>query len=79
LEATDRDIIGDPFHVRAVKRCGATTRDAGVRISRVQGYAEWHDPDFQAAVVERMRLAAQTAGRRFGVGAGAFAWLAELD
>ena len=77
LEASDRDIIGDPFHVRAVKKCGATTRDAGVRISRVQGYAEWHDPDFQAAVVQRMQAIALAAGRRFGVGPEAFAWLAE--
>jgi len=64
LEATDRDIIGDPFHVRAVKKCGATTRDAGVRISCAQGFSEWHDPAFQTAVVEKMRQRAAAAGRR---------------
>ena len=77
LDATDRDIIGDPFHVRAVKKRGATTRDAGVRISRAQGLSEWHDPAFQTAVVERMRQRAAAAGRRFGTGVAAFAWLAE--
>jgi DNA repair photolyase len=76
LEATDRDIIGDPFHVRAVKKSGATTREAGVRVSRAQGFAEWHDPAFQAAVVERMRQTAAAAGRRFAIGPEAFAWLA---
>jgi len=63
--------------VRAVKKCGATTRDAGERISRAQGFAEWHDPAFQAAVVERMRQKAAAAGRRFATGPDAFAWLAQ--
>jgi DNA repair photolyase len=77
LEATDHDIIGDPFHVRAVKKCGATTRDAGLRISLVRGFDEWHDPAFQTAVVRRMRQTAAAAGRRFATGPDAFAWLAE--
>ncbi len=79
LDATDRDIIGDPFHVRAVKKCGATTRDAGVRVSRAQGFTEWHDPAFQTAVVERMRHSAAAAGRRFATGTAAFGWLAEAS
>ncbi|MGA2595281.1 MAG: radical SAM protein [Bryobacteraceae bacterium] len=79
LEATERDIIGDPFHVRAVKKCGATTRDAATRISRARGFAEWHDPAFQTAVVERMRQRAEAAGRRFATGTEAFSWLAEID
>ncbi len=78
LDATDRDIIGDPFHVRAVKKSGATTRDAGVCISRARGFMEWHDPAFQAAVVKRMRQRAAAAGRRFGTGTEAFGWLAEM-
>jgi DNA repair photolyase len=77
LEATDEDIIGDPFHVRAVKKCGATTRDAGLRISYAQGFTEWHDPGFQTAVTERMRQKAAAAGRRFATGPQAFGWLAE--
>jgi len=79
LEATDRDIIGDPFHVRAIKKYGATTRDAATRISRARGFTEWHDPAFQAALVERMRHRAEAAGRRFATGTEAFAWLAESD
>jgi len=77
LDSTDRDIICDPFHVRAVKKCGATTRDAGVRISRVQGFLDWHDPAFQMAVMEKMRQRVATSGRRFATGTQAFAWLAE--
>src|ERR1700722_894758 len=76
LDASDRDIIGDPFHVRAVKKRGATTRDAAVRISCVRGFTEWHDPAFQTAVAERMRRRAEAAGRRFATGSQAFAWLA---
>jgi len=77
LEATDRAIIGDPLHVRAVKKSGATTRDAGVRVSRAQGFSDWHDPAFQTAVVERMRQRAAAAGRRFATGPEGFGWLAE--
>lgn len=77
LDTTDHDIIGDPFHVRAVKRCGATTRDAGLRISRAQGFTQWHDPAFQTAAIETMRRKAAAAGRRFGTGPRAFGWLAE--
>ncbi len=79
LDATDGDIIGDPFHVRATKKNGATTRDAGLRVSRAQGFESWHDPAFQAAVTERMRQTASAAGRRFATGPQAFAWLAETS
>ncbi len=79
LEATDRDIIADPFHVRSVKTSGATTREAALRISEKHGYARWHEPEFQSEVVETMRRRALGAGRRFGTGPRAFAWLAEGD
>jgi hypothetical protein len=36
LAAMDRDLIGDSFQVRAVKKPGAATREAVHRISRVQ-------------------------------------------
>jgi DNA repair photolyase len=75
LAATDRDIIGDPFHVRAVKTTGATTREAARRISLKRGFELWHDPAFQSEIVERIRLKAEAAGRRFAVGPRAFAWL----
>jgi DNA repair photolyase len=79
LEATDRDIIADPFHVRAVKRSGATTREAGWRVSENRGYVKWHEPEFQTEIVERMRSHAERAGRRFGTGPRAFSWLAEIN
>jgi DNA repair photolyase len=79
LEATDRDIVADTFHVRAVKTSGATTREAARRISEKRGYIKWHQPDFQLEIVDRMRDRAARAGRRFGTGTRAFAWLAEVN
>jgi len=79
LDATYRDIIADPFHFRAVKTTGATTREAAARISQKHGYAQWHDPQFQADIVEKMRSRALRAGRRFGTGTRAFGWLAEVN
>jgi DNA repair photolyase len=78
LDATDRDIIADPFHVRSVKTSGGTTREAALRISQKRGYMTWHDPDFHAEVLEVMRRHAARAGRNFGTGVRAFAWLAEV-
>jgi len=79
LEATDRDIVADPFHVRVVKTSGATTRAAALRISDERAYIKWHEPEFQAEMVERMRDRAMRAGRRFGTGTRAFGWLAEVN
>jgi DNA repair photolyase len=55
LEASGRELIGDPLHVRAVKRQGATTREAAFRIAKVQGHVEWLNPAFQEEIVERIR------------------------
>ncbi len=77
LEATDRDVIGDPLHVRSVKPQGATTREAALRISSAHGYEAWHTPSFQQTVLERIRTVVDAAGRRFATGPGAFAWLSE--
>jgi DNA repair photolyase len=79
LDVTDQAIIADPFHVRSVKTTGATTRPAALDISQKRGFGQWHDPAFQSEIVGRMRARALTAGRRFGTGAQAFAWLAEAD
>ena len=79
LAATDHDIIADAFHTRAVKTSGATTRDAALHISQKRQYSEWHEPEFQSAVLERMRRRALNAGRRFGTGPAAFSWLAEVN
>jgi len=77
LRSTSEDIIGDPFHVRAVKRHGATTREAAQRISGRHGFSSWHEPEFQTEVVERIRRVAASAGRRFAAGTEGFSWLAQ--
>jgi DNA repair photolyase len=76
IDATRRDLIGDPLHVRSVKPHGATTREAAWRISEVRGFTEWLDGDFQKNVVERIRRAACQRGRSFEIGPRGFARLA---
>jgi DNA repair photolyase len=76
IEASGRDIIGDPFHVRAVRKHGAVTRDAANRVSEKKGFLSWHDPQYTETVIQRMPASAAAAGRRFGVGPDAFGWLA---
>ncbi len=75
LQETDAPIIADPFHVRAVKRSGATTRDAAIATCRRHGWEEWLDPEFQASVLETMETTASRAGRRFGHGSAGFGML----
>ncbi len=77
LDVTGHDIIGDPFHTRAVNPRGATTRAETLQVSRRHGFESWHDPDFQAQIVERIRREVTAAGRRFAVGTDGFRWLAE--
>ncbi len=75
LEATENAIIADPLHIRATKPRGATTREAALRISARHGFLEWHDAKFQAGIVDRMRRAAEDAGREFATGIEAFSML----
>lgn len=77
LAATDGDVIVDPFHVRAVKKQGATTRDAAVRISIKHQHTEWFDPAFQASIVARIQHSVSSAGRRCAAGTEGFSWLAQ--
>jgi len=72
MDATDRDLICDPFHVRAVKTSGATTRDAALRISAIHGFSEWLDPAFQADIVSRLAVRALSRGRRLTAGVAGF-------
>ncbi len=72
LEETEGAVIGDPFHVRAVKKSGATTRDAAWAICRKHGWEEWLDASFQSEVLERMKLMAERAGRTFAWGPPGF-------
>ncbi len=77
LEATREDIIGDPFHVRAVKRHGATTREAAARIAEKHDQFEWLDPHFQQETLQRIESYVNQAGRRFAAGTEGFRWLAQ--
>jgi DNA repair photolyase len=76
IDATDRDVIGDPLHVRAVKRHGATTREAAVRVSAANGHDDWLDAGFQESIVERIRSFARGMGKTFETGPRGFARLA---
>ena len=76
LEVTAGPVIADPLHVRAVKKSGATTREAGLAICRRHGWEEWLQPAFQQAVLNRMRTVAEGAGRKFGHGPKGFGLLA---
>jgi DNA repair photolyase len=77
IQATGRNLIGDPLHVRSVKPRGATTRDAAFRIAETQGQEEWLDAEFQASIVERIDREARQAGFRFETGPRGFARLAQ--
>jgi hypothetical protein len=63
--------------VREVKTSGATTREGAVRISAVRGFSRWHDPEYQAEVVARLRTRALAAGRKLEAGVAGFRMLAE--
>ncbi len=69
-------VIADPFHVRAVKRSGATTREAAARICERHGWSQWLDPAFQREVLARMERRVQELGREFGYGTVGFGMLA---
>jgi DNA repair photolyase len=77
LGCTDSDVIVDPFHVRAVKKLGATTRQAAFRISVKHDHSAWFDPAFQSAIVARIQNSVSFAGRRCAAGTEGFSWLAK--
>jgi DNA repair photolyase len=68
-------IVSDALHVRAVKRSGATTREAAISICDRHGWNNWLDPAFQTEVLARMAHAAKAAGREFGHGPRGFGLL----
>jgi DNA repair photolyase len=76
IEASGGDLIGDPLHVRAVKRTGATTRIAAAKIAEANHHQAWLDPAFQQQMVARIRAAAQEWGRDFSIGTVGFSRLA---
>ncbi len=76
LDASGRDLIGDPLHIRSAKPRGATTRDAAFRVSTVNDQQAWFDRAFQDGVVERIQRTARSQGRTFATGPSGFATLA---
>jgi len=76
IDATNRDLIGDPLHIRAIKRHGATTREAAFKISATHHHDDWLDAASQARMVEQIDRVAREAGFTFTTGARGFARLA---
>lgn len=76
IQATGRDLIGDPLHIRSTKRHGATTREAAFKISAAQGHGDYLDASGQATVVEQIDSIAREAGFTFTTGPRGFARLA---
>ena len=70
-------IIADPFHLRSVKRSGATTRAAAVAICEHRGWSDWLESAFQIETLNRMKIHAETSNRRFGHGVSGFRLLTE--
>jgi DNA repair photolyase len=77
LDATERDIIGDPLHIRSLKPHGATTREAAHAIGARLDHTAWLDPAFQKDVIARIGRAVSKAGRTFGTGPEGFRWLTQ--
>lgn len=76
IAASERNVIGDPLHIRATKSRGATTRDAAFHIARAQQHQPWLEAEFQAEVVERIARVARRLGTTFETGPRGFARLA---
>lgn len=76
IEASGRDLIGDPLHVRETKRHGATTREAAFNISALHHHGDYLNPAHQATVVEQIDAVARRSGFTFTTGPRGFAKLA---
>jgi DNA repair photolyase len=76
IEATGRDLIGDPLHIRSTKARGATTREAAFKISAAHHHDQYLDAEGQARVVEQIDRIAREAGFTFTTGPQGFARLA---
>ena len=78
IEASGRDLIGDPLHIRATKPRGATTHPAAVKVSAANGYDEWLDAEFQSRMIRRIEKATGERGHAFVTGPRGFARLATV-
>ena len=76
LEASGRDLIGDPLHIRRVKPRGATTREAAFRVSTANHHQQCFEAEFQSEMVGRIQATARSMGHSFATGPSGFATLA---
>ncbi len=77
LEASRRDLIGDPLHVRETKPRGATTRSLAFRIAQRYGEEDWFRAGFQYELLRRIEQFAARAGYDFASGPQGFGRLAK--
>lgn len=75
IEASGRNLIGDPLHVRASKPRGATTREIAAKISSRNGHEQWFEPAFQTEIVQCATAVARRLGYSFLIGTAGFACL----
>ena len=76
IGAAQRNLIGDPLHVRGAKPYGATTRRVAFEIARRYGECEWFNVAFQLEILERIRRVAISAGFDLATGPQGFGLLA---
>lgn len=77
LEASHRNVIGDPLHIRDTKAQGATTRPAAWRVAAHHGEEEWFEARYQREILRRIGEAVAAAGYQFASGPEGFSWLAQ--
>jgi DNA repair photolyase len=75
LKETVNSIVADPFHVREVKRSGATTRAPAIAICEKYRWQNWLNAGFQTETLTKMKQQAEQAGRSFGHGPSGFGML----
>lgn len=75
IGASQRDLIGDPLHIREAKPRGATTRKGAIAIGRRRGESAWFDVEFQGEIVRAIGRAANAHGHQFATGPLGFGWL----
>ena len=80
LAVSNGPIVCDPFHVRATKSSGATTRAPARLICQSHalgqdGWDQWLDPAFHTELLARFQQIAAAHRREFGVGPAGFGLL----
>lgn len=79
MDATSGPVVADPFHVRCVKKSGATTREPAQEICHRYGWDAWLNPEFHAEMLRTMKFRAAAANRTFAWGPSGFGLLVESE